>query len=77
MSDAKTINVTNLGPIPSLSVKLEGHGVHVLVGPNGAGKTTTINLITGMLRRDKGRIKVLGWDPETEAREASPYPDRA
>jgi branched-chain amino acid transport system ATP-binding protein len=33
------------------------HGVrYALIGPNGAGKTTLINLITGMLSPDAGRI---------------------
>jgi branched-chain amino acid transport system ATP-binding protein len=35
---------------------------YALIGPNGAGKTTLINLITGMLRADAGRIGLGGED---------------
>ena len=35
---------------------------HALIGPNGAGKTTLINLMTGMLRPDGGRILLAGED---------------
>ena len=37
---------------------------YALIGPNGAGKTTLINLMTGMLQPDGGRI-VLGEDDIT------------
>ena len=33
-----------------------------VIGPNGAGKTTLFNLITGQLRRDRGRILFQGED---------------
>ncbi len=30
--------------------------IHALIGPNGAGKTTLVNLISGLLKADAGRI---------------------
>jgi len=33
-----------------------------VIGPNGAGKTTLFNLITGALKRDKGKIVFKGED---------------
>jgi len=40
---------------------------YALIGPNGAGKTTLINLMTGMLRPDRGQI-ILGGDDITAVR---------
>ncbi len=39
-----------------------------LLGPNGAGKTTLISIICGLLKHDRGSIKVDGYDTVTEYR---------
>ena len=33
-----------------------------LLGPNGAGKTTTINILSGLVLKDRGKIEVFGRD---------------
>ena len=35
-----------------------------LLGPNGAGKTTALEILEGYLKRDAGRVEVLGTDPQ-------------
>lgn len=32
-----------------------------LIGPNGAGKSTTIRILMGLLRHDRGEVRVLGY----------------
>jgi branched-chain amino acid transport system ATP-binding protein len=39
-----------------IEIALPAGARHALIGPNGAGKTTLINMMTGMLRPDAGRI---------------------
>lgn len=52
--DFKAVNGANLAV---------GKGeIVAVIGPNGAGKTTLFNLITGVLKRDKGRIIFKGED---------------
>jgi branched-chain amino acid transport system ATP-binding protein len=52
--DFKAVNGANLAV---------GKGeIVAVIGPNGAGKTTLFNLITGALKRDKGRIIFKGED---------------
>ena len=38
------------------------HQITALIGPNGAGKTTIFNLITGVLKPDRGRVLLRGVD---------------
>ncbi|MGB7182552.1 MAG: ABC transporter ATP-binding protein [Burkholderiaceae bacterium] len=45
-----------------VSLVLQAGARHALIGPNGAGKTTLVNLITGALPADSGRVTLGGKD---------------
>lgn len=44
--------------------------IYGLLGPNGAGKSTTINMITGIVKIDRGSIHVFGADNQVDVLEA-------
>ncbi|HZP19051.1 MAG TPA: ABC transporter ATP-binding protein [Bauldia sp.] len=46
----------------AIALRVEEGARQALIGPNGAGKTTLINLLTGVLRPDAGRIALAGRD---------------
>jgi ABC-2 type transport system ATP-binding protein len=39
-----------------------------LLGPNGAGKTTLISILTGVVRKDRGRVTIDGMDLDRKIR---------
>ena len=41
-----------------------------LLGPNGAGKTTLISILAGLVRADRGSVRVMGHDVVDDYREA-------
>jgi len=41
---------------------IERGGINALIGPNGAGKTTLINVISGALKAEAGRVRFDGTD---------------
>ena len=45
-----------------LSLRIAPGARHAVIGPNGAGKTTVINLLTGVLKPNAGRILLEGND---------------
>ena len=48
--------------VDDLSFSVAPRRITALIGPNGAGKTTVFNLISGLLRCDRGRIVFRGRD---------------
>jgi branched-chain amino acid transport system ATP-binding protein len=48
--------------VERLDFHVEDGEILGIIGPNGAGKTTAINLISGVMRPDDGRITLAGED---------------
>lgn len=67
--------------VQNISISISDGEVFGLVGPNGAGKTTTIRMMTGLLRPDKGKILIGGFDITEEPLKAKAVlgyvPDKA
>lgn len=52
--------------VKGISFKVKKGEIFGLLGPNGAGKTTTINMLTGILSPDSGKILFFGKEPSEE-----------
>ena len=49
--------------VRQVSLNLAAGQVLAFLGPNGAGKTTTIKMVAGLVRPDRGWVRILGADP--------------
>jgi ABC-2 type transport system ATP-binding protein len=67
------IELTGLGwkadaafALRDLSLSVPVGSIYGFLGPNGSGKTTTIRMCLGMMKPDRGEIRVLGMDVPRE-----------
>jgi ABC-2 type transport system ATP-binding protein len=52
--------------VDDVGLEVRAGEIFGLLGPNGAGKTTTVEILQGLRRRDRGRVRVLGMDPQRD-----------
>ena len=50
----------------NISLNIEEGEIFGLLGPNGAGKSTLINIIVGLIEKDKGSVSICGMDISKE-----------
>ena len=55
--------------VDGVSFKVKEGELFAFLGINGAGKSTTINVISGTLKKDGGKVRVCGYDIDENADE--------
>lgn len=59
----------DLKAVNNISLSLYEKNIFCLLGHNGAGKTTTISLLTGLISKSFGNVKIYGKDLEEDIEE--------
>ena len=52
--------------VKGINLSVQAGDFFALLGPNGAGKTTTIGIITSLVNKTSGQVKVFGHDIDTD-----------
>lgn len=56
------IYFNNIKALQGINLKIKIGDFYALLGPNGAGKSTTIGIITSLINKTNGNIKIFGYD---------------
>lgn len=62
-----------LQALKEVSLDIEQGDFFALLGPNGAGKTTTIGIITSLVTKTAGSVKVFDTDLDDDSEQAKSY----
>ncbi|CDG20244.1 Uncharacterized ABC transporter ATP-binding protein yadG [Xenorhabdus poinarii G6] len=49
-----------------IDLRVEAGDFYALLGPNGAGKSTTIGIVSSLVNKSSGKVKVFGYDIDTD-----------
>jgi len=66
-------NYDGVQALQGLDLEIYKGEIFGLIGPNGAGKTTTLKIIVGILRKDKGLVKVKNFNIDENPYEYKRY----
>lgn len=74
MNKRKIINVNNLSKkykdilaVDNISFSVEEGSLFALLGVNGAGKSTTIHILTGLIKKDFGKVTIDEYDIDKDS----------
>ncbi len=58
----KKVYATGVEALRGIDLAVKEGDFYALLGPNGAGKSTTIGIITSLVNKTSGQVKVFGYD---------------
>lgn len=61
---------TDVKALKGVSLSVEEGDFYALLGPNGAGKSTTIGIVSSLVNKTSGKVKIFGYDIDTQLVEA-------
>ncbi|AIT10027.1 ABC transporter [Candidatus Francisella endociliophora] len=81
MDNQKALEIKNLTKVykgglkavDDISLDVQKGDFFALLGPNGAGKSTTLGMISSLVNKTSGQIKIFGYDIETDYIQARKY----
>ncbi len=59
--------------LKGISLRVKKGDFYALLGPNGAGKSTTIGIISSLVNKTSGQVKVFGQDIDTHLEQAKQH----
>lgn len=66
IKNLKKVYATGVEALRGIDLTVEEGDFYALLGPNGAGKSTTIGIITSLVNKTSGEVKVFGYDLDTD-----------
>lgn len=66
ITDLKKVYDTGVEALRGINLSVEEGDFYALLGPNGAGKSTTIGIITSLVNKTSGNVKVFGYNLDTD-----------
>jgi len=73
ISDLKKVYKGGFEALKGINLKVEQGDFFALLGPNGAGKSTSIGVITSLVNKTAGQVKVFGYDIDNELEKAKSF----
>jgi len=62
--------------LENINLALEESDFLGLIGPNGGGKSTLLKVMLGLVKPDRGTVKVFGFDPEKSRKHVGYMPQK-